>query len=363
MKKSCIFLLVLMLLLSLALAGCSQPTAENPPAENPPAAEQPEEQESKEEKKIEYPTEPIQAYVGFPAGGATDLIARGVLPLVQEELGIGIGITNMVGAASAQAAQHVLDQAPDGYTIFFGSEIMSIWQTMGTIDLNPTRDFIPVYITTQAVPVLAVPPDSPFNSAEEFIQYAKDHPGELRIGTAGPGTVPHISGLVLQSELGCEFTFVPFQGSSAAITGVMSGEIDATIEMVQTMVEAHKGNKLKILATFTNEPVEGLEDIATMGTLFTELSDILPYGPYFGVFVSKDTPQEIVDVLRESVGKVLDDQRWIDYCNNLYLIRADYSGEEAYKFCDEWTSRAAWLLYDAGGGTSSPEDFGIERLQ
>lgn len=172
MKKRYCALLLVLCLLALAIVGCTQ-------------------------KKDAYPSRNIVAVVGFNPGGPTDVIARGILPIVQEELGVSITVNNMPGAASATAANHVLSQAKDGYTVFFGSEIMSIWQTMGTADLHPTRDFIPVKIVSEAIPVLAVPPNSPFNSAKEFVEYAKEHPGELRIGTAGPGTVPHISGLLL----------------------------------------------------------------------------------------------------------------------------------------------------------------------
>lgn len=312
--------------------------------------------------ETKYPTRPIIAVVGFSAGGPTDLIARGYLPILQEILGVPITVTNMPGAASAVAAQHVLSQRKDGYTIFFASEILSTWQTMGTIDLHPTRDFTPIRIVALATPVLAVPPNSKFNNIEEFIEYAKDNPGELRVGTAGPATVPHISGLLLESKLGCKFTFVPYQGGGPAITAVMGGHVDATIEMVQGMVQAYKGKKLKILASFTNDPIPGLEEIVPIGKVFPEeLSAHLPYGPYFGPVVAKGTPQEIVDVLVDATEKVTNDERWLEYCKNLLLTPVDYTGEEAVKFLNNWTSKAAWLLYEVGGAKNNPADFGIPR--
>lgn len=316
----------------------------------------------KEEQKptVKYPEKSINAIVGFAPGGPTDVIARGILPILQEKIGQGIGITNMPGAASATAASNVLNQPKDGYTVFFGSEIMSIWQTMGTMDLSPTRDFIPVKLVSEATPVLAVPSNSKFNSVEEFLKYAKEHPGELRIGTAGPGTVPHISGLLLEKELGCKFNFVPFQGGGPAVTAVMGGQVDATIEMVQSMVDAHKGGKLKILASFTNKPIEGL-DITPIGTIAPELQKYLPYGPYFGLFVAKDTPAEIVKILDEKMGEAMKDQRWADYCKKLYLVPIDYSGDEAVNYLKKWTSRSAWLLYDTGAAKNSPANYGIEK--
>ncbi len=312
--------------------------------------------------QAEYPERNIRVFIGFSAGGPTDVIGRGIVPLLEEKLGVGMGITNMGGAASATAGRHVLSQKSDGYTLFFGSEAMSVWQVMGiNEELSPYKDFYPIKLVAEATPVLAVPPNSEFDSVEEFVEYAQEHPGELRISTAGPGTVPHVSGLLLQKELDAEFTFVPYQGGKNAVTAVMGSQVDATIEMVQSMVEAHKGDKLKILASFTNDSIPGLETIPTFGNIFPELSKYLPYGPYFGLFAKKDVPQEILDKLEEDMDEVLQDERWKEYCENFYLTRIDYSGEEALEYLKDWTSRAAWLLYDAGAGNNSPEKFGIPR--
>ena len=367
MKRFKILSLVLsiMLIAAMVLTGCTQQAAP-PPA--PPAEEEPpteEEPPAEEEPAVElkYPERPINAVVGFSAGGPTDVIARGIVPILQEIVGEGIAITNTPGAASATAASTVMNAKADGYTLFFGSEIMSVWQTMGTMDMHPIRDFEVIKLVAEATPVMAVPPDSPFNTAEELIQYAVDNPGKLTISTAGPGTVPHISGLLLEQYLGCKFTFVPFQGGGPAVTAVMGSQVDATIEMVQSMAEAHKGGNLKILASFTNDPVPGLGDIVPIGTIYEELAPLVPYGPYFGLFAPLGTPQEILDFLEVKMEEAMADSRWDDYCTNLYLTQIDYSGEDAIKYLTDWTSKAAWLLYDTGAAPNSPEDFGIERLK
>ncbi|SHM36948.1 Tripartite-type tricarboxylate transporter, receptor component TctC [Caldanaerovirga acetigignens] len=334
-------LLIIASLLVLSLAGCGQ-------------------KQQSGENKVKYPEKSINVIVGFSAGGPTDLIARGIMPIVQEKLGVGVGITNVPGAASATGANQVLSQPKDGYTLFFGSEAMSTWQVMGTADMSPTRDFVPVKVVAQAIPVLAVPPNSKFKTVEEFINYAKQNPGKLRISTAGPATVPHVSGLLLEKELGVKFTYVPYEGGRPAITAAMGGQVDATIEMVQSMVEAHRSGQIRILASLTNEPVEGLE-VPAIGAKYPELAKYLPYGPYFGLFVPKGTPDEVVDVLKNAMDEAVKDSRWLDYCKKLYLIPIDYSGDEAVKFIDDWTAKAAWILYDAGVAKESPEKFGIKR--
>lgn len=312
-----------------------------------------------QDKTPTYPTTAIKVLVGFGAGGPADVIGRGILPVLQDKIGVAIAITNLPGASGATAANNVLQQPADGYTLFMGSETISVWQTMGTMDLS-YKDFIPIKLVSTAVPVLAVPPDSPFKTAMEFLAYAKANPGKIRIGTAGPGTVPHVSGLLASQVLGLQFTFVPYQGGAPAITAVMGGQVDATIEMVQSMVESYKGGKLKILASFTNVEIPGL-DIPAIGKLEPLFAPYLPYGPYFGLFAPKGTPENVVKILTAKMDEAIKDSRWIEYTNRLYLPRIDYSGDAAVKFLEEWTSKTAWLLFDMGAGKASPADFGIKR--
>ncbi len=311
--------------------------------------------------QVSYPAKPIKALVGFAPGGPTDLIARGILPILQERLGQPIAITNMPGAAGGVAASAVLAAPKDGYTVLYGTETMSLWQVMDILNVSPTSDFIPVKLTNQAIPVLAVPPDSRFSTMEEFVRFARANPEKIRIGTAGPGTVPHVSGLMLTQALGARFTFVPFAGGRPAVIAVMGGQVDATIEMIQTMVESYRAKQLKILASFTNEPIRGLEEIPAAGRIFPEMAKFLPYGPYFGLFVPRGTPAEVVRVLETKMDEAMRDPRWPEYQARIFLSPINLSGKAAVDFIDTWTARATWILFDGGGAKKSPLDFGIKK--
>src|SRR5690606_34300902 len=137
-----------------------------------------------------------------------------------------------------------------------------------------------------------------------------------------------------QQYLDVEFTFVPYQGGKPAVIAVMSGEVDATIEMVQSMVSEYEGGQLNILAAFTNEPIDDdrVRDIRPIGQIYPELSKHLPYGPYFGVFVPKDCPAEVVEVWEAALDKAIEDERWIEYTDQFLLVRVNYSGEEAIEY-------------------------------
>jgi tripartite-type tricarboxylate transporter receptor subunit TctC len=278
---------------------------------------------------------------------------------LQEKLGQGIAITNTPGASGSAAAINCLAQKADGYTLFFASETASLWETMGTAEVS-YEDFIPIKLVASAVPVIAVPPDSKFKTAEEFLVYAQEHPGELRIGTAGPATVPHISGIILENVLGCKFTYVPFQGGQKAITAVMGSQVDATIEMVQGMVSSYEEGKLKILASLSNEPIKGYE-IPALGQIKPELSQYFPYGPYFGLFAPEGTPQEVIDKLKAAMDQAVADPEWKAYTDKLLMPRMDYSDLAAMNFLKTWTSKAAYLLYDNNAARNDPAKLGIER--
>lgn len=343
MRKHTVLVLSIMavFLISALVVGCGSKEAEKPAA---PA----------------YPTKAINCLIGFAAGGPGDVIGRGILPILQEKLGKGISISNQPGASGATAGAEAL-KGKDGYTMLFGTETLSVWQIMDLLNASPTKDFKVIKIVASATPVLAVPPDSQFDDMKSFIEYAKANPEKLRIGTAGPATVPHVSGLLLTKTLGAKFTFVPFQGGKPAVTAVMGGQVDATIEMVNSMSEAYKAKQLKVLATFTNEPVKGLEDVPQAGKIYPELAPQLPYGPYFGLFVSKDTPDDVVKILTAKMDEAVKDPRWAEYQNKLYIVPADISGQAAVDYLNKWTSNTAWTLYDMGVAKKSPADFGIPK--
>jgi hypothetical protein len=133
----------------------------------------------------------------------------------------------------------------------------------------------------------------------------------------------------------------------------MGSQVDATIEMVQSMIEHYRGGKLKILASFTNKPLEGV-DFPAIGAVEPALAPYLPYGPYFGLFAPAGTPDEVIKVLKAAMDQAIKDPRWTEYCKKLFLPQINYSGEAAIKFLNEWTSKAAWIFYDMGEAKNSP---------
>ncbi|NPV69714.1 MAG: tripartite tricarboxylate transporter substrate binding protein [Firmicutes bacterium] len=311
--------------------------------------------------EVKYPERTVNVIVGWAAGGPTDLVARGLAPLLQAKLGQPFVVTNMAGAAGSVGADNVSKQSPDGYTLLFGSETMSVWQVMGTVPLS-YKNFEVAAVVAEAIPALIVPADSPYKDLKELVEDAKKRPEAIKMSTAGPGTVPHVCGLMLSKYLGAKMSFIPFQGGAPAVTAVIGKQVDLTTEMLQTVLPHHKAGKARILATFTNESVAQLQDVPALGEIYPEMKPYLPYGPWFGVLAPKGTPKEVIQRLATAIDECLKDPKWKTHADNIFVRTLNITDPAKISaHLDKWTSDTAWLLYDLGIAKESPEKFGIPK--
>jgi tripartite-type tricarboxylate transporter receptor subunit TctC len=310
-----------------------------------------------------YPEKPISAYVGYPAGGGTDTIARTLAPILEENLGQPLVIINLPGAHSAQAGTQVQLAKKDGYTVFFATEGMAVWQVTGITKKLNYKDFDPIALMGVGPATVAVNAKTPWNTVEELFEDAKKRPGEITAGTAGPFTTSHVCLLILKHTLGLKFHMIPYVGGSAAVLAAVKGEVKVLPEMTTQMYEMYKAGKMKFLAQFTKESMVGLEKIPTLGEKYPKLRPYLPYGPYFGLFVAKGTSEKVKFRLIEAMGAALKDPRWTKFADNRLIARLDLVGGLAEQWIDRWISNVAWILYDMGEIKQSPEKFGIPRIR
>jgi len=138
-----------------------------------------------------YPTNKMNGTIAWGAGGATDNVARSFSPLLEKHLGQSIVMTNKPGATGAVATQSVYKEASDGYNLLFGSESAGLFGLMDISELG-LNDFYPVSIVGGQILTLAVSKDAEWDTLEEFIEYAKNHPGEVKMGSPGVGTAPEV---------------------------------------------------------------------------------------------------------------------------------------------------------------------------
>lgn len=309
-----------------------------------------------------FPKTDLNGYIQWGAGGGTDNVSRSLTPLVEKHLGKSIVLQNKTGATGAVAAQYVFDQKSDGYTLLYGAENPQLYGVMDISKLSYS-DFEPVIVIGRETAVVVVTSDSKYNTIQDLIEDAKANPGKIDLGTTGPGGLPFVVASLIKTASNVEFNQIPFDGDGPVVTALLGNHVDVTVTKLSAAGELLKAGKVKLLASISNEPIEGYENIPAIGQEMPEYAKFLPWGPFYGVFVKKDTPAEVVEILRNAYKKGFDEEQFQDFLKNAAILPMGISGQEAKDFLDNWQKVSTWLLYDAGGAPISPETLGIERVK
>lgn len=311
----------------------------------------------------DYPERPINMIIPYGAGGTTDIYARKLAALLEEELGQSITPTNQSGASGSIGSQFVRDSESDGYTLLVCAETMGTYRTMGVSDLS-YNDFTVISPLVGDPKIIVVGKDSPYNTLEELLAAIKENPGKLTMSHSGPGGSGHNQGLVL-GVFGYDVAMISFESGNAALLGVIGNQVDFTNPNISTLEGYIKSGEVKPLAVFASERLEAYPDIPAFTEVVPEAEKYLniPY-TVLSFCVNNDTPQEIVDTLKAATQKVLAGQEWQEFvtANAADKLFEMYTTEEEIKdFYDHWQSIVCWMQYDAGVADISPEDFDIPR--
>jgi len=271
-----------------------------------------------------YPSRPITLIVPYPAGGATDVLARFLGSKLQESWGQSVVIQNKPGASGIIGAQYVAQAAPDGYTVLVGvTSMIQQPAMMSTLPYDPLKDFAPVVQTASTSNLFLVPLDSPAKSLKEFVDLAKANPGQYNFGSWGPGSSAHIHGELLNQQAGLDLTHIPFQGSAPVMTNLVGGQISSAFVDIPSATPQLKS--LRALAVTGPQRIPSLPDVPT----FTELGykSFEPRG-WHGLFLPAATPKPIVQKLSAEINRILKLPDTEEKIKTLGMIRGGGTPEE-----------------------------------
>lgn len=249
-----------------------------------------------------YPNRPITILIPMAAGGTTDILARIITPSLTEELGQAIVIDNKPGANGVIGEEQFARAKPDGYLIMMESTSIVINPSMGKLNYDPRKDFIPVTVIGSTPVVVVVNPKVPVNTLQELIDLAKKQPGKLNYSSWGNGSVGQFAGETLKISAKINLLHVPYKSTAQALTDVVAGQVDAMFPSVSLANQHLKSGKLRPLAIMSSKRSAMAPNIPTTAELGFPGMEI---ETWLGVFLPAKTPDAIVQRIYLSTQKIL----------------------------------------------------------
>lgn len=247
-------------------------------------------------ESVDFPgNKQVSLIVPYSAGGASDTVARIYASELEQSLGTSIVVSNVTGASGAIGLEQVRNSNPDGYTIAYMPVESTMLKALGFTDLS-TDDFrfigramtIPAAVTVRA--------DAPWDTFEDFINYAKEHPGEIQVGNSGTGSIWHIAAASIEKECGVQFTHVPFDGAAPAVAALLGNNIQAVTVSPSEVKNNVDSGDFKVLCVLGESRSSVVPDVPTAQELGIDIT-IQGWG---GFAVPKDTPQAVIDILEKA---------------------------------------------------------------
>jgi tripartite-type tricarboxylate transporter receptor subunit TctC len=308
-----------------------------------------------------YPDRELTGVIMWGAGGATDVVARALTPHAEAALGRKIVLVNKPGGTGAISTNFVTNAPADGYTLLYGAENPQLHQVLALADFGYEK-FYPVSILGRGVAVIVVKADAPWKTLKEFVDDAKAKPGKLKMGSTGPGGLPHTVGSMLNSVTKFQVISVPFDGEGPGMTALLGGHVDMMPVGVGAAAENIKAGRVKALAVIDADAttIAGTS-IPPVTKDFPEFGKYLPWGPFYGVFVRRDTPDDVKAVLVKAFKTAADNAQFKTLMVERGNVPMSASGNEADAFLKKWQSVTTWVLQDVGATKASPEKFGIAK--
>lgn len=251
-----------------------------------------------------YPVKPIRMVVGYPPGGANDLVGRAIAMRMSPRLGQQVIVENRAGAAGNIGTEIVARAAPDGYTLLLASVASFAMSPalLGKVPFDPVNDFAPVTQAVVVTSLLSVHPSMPVRSMKQLVALAKKQPGALNYASPGRGSIAHLTSELLWITAGIKLNHVPYKGGGPAVADAIAGHVEIMFSLISTQTPHVRSGRLRALAVSGAKRSAALPDVPTVaesGYPGFEASG------WLGLVFPARTPPGIVDRIHKEAVAVL----------------------------------------------------------
>ena len=294
-----------------------------------------------------YPNKPIRWIVPYTGGGITDVVTRVVTQKMSGPLGQQIVVDNRPGANSILGSDLAAKAPADGYTMLtvIAGYAANVTLYQGKLPFDPRKDLVPVSLAGIAPLIMTANTNLPAKDVKELIAYAKANPGKLNFGSSGIGAAAHLTTELLKQTAGIDMVHVPFKGTAPALTALMANDIQILVDVPSTLMPHVRGGKIKALAMFSKERIQGAPEVPTMaqagGPALESSTWVLFMAP-------GGTPRPIIDRLAAETAKAINESEIRERFNQIGIVPVGNSPAEATKFLEDEVAKWAKVINTAG---------------
>jgi tripartite-type tricarboxylate transporter receptor subunit TctC len=294
-----------------------------------------------------YPTKSVRLIAAAAPGGNPDVLARMLAARLSDTFGRPFVVENIPGAGGVVAAEQVARANPDGHVLMLGdSGALAINPALNSkLTYQPLRDFTLITALAAVPTVLVAPPSVAANTLKEFVQLAKSKPGAMSYGSAGNGSVHHLTMAVFASRAGIDLLHVPYKGGTALVGALLGGEVQAGWSGIPNVASHIKSGKLKVYAISTERRSPSLPDVPT--TIEQGYPDF-DIATVIGLQAPAGAPREVVTRLQSAVAKILRERETAERMANLGMELRENGTENYARFVKTDLERYAQAVKAAG---------------
>lgn len=312
-----------------------------------------------------WPNKPITVYVGWSAGGSSDVTTRALTLEMEKVLGQKILVVNVTGALGSIAATQVANAKPDGYLWFGGGAVHGVWPIVGYSNVSWTNFY--AFLNVVFPTTIFVLKNAPWKSVEDLIADIKTNPkGRFKYGHPGAGSNGKIfAGLVLDAAgIAEKVTSIPYKGGREAGRYLLSGETDFASVTMGDLTDWVVADRVRPLVNFSSEEVvfRGIT-FPSILDVYPELEPYLVINPYFGVYIHRDTPEEIIIRIAEAFAYAIKQDGFekiaIDERAGILIPKMGLASDQQMSKIE---SARGWALYNLGIAPNDPAKFGVPPL-